>query len=815
MANPWERFTPNHVEEAIAAEKLPEHKANFVRALHQQESSGRQNAPTSNAGAVGPMQIQPGTFKANADKDWDITNPAHSTHAAVREAVKQYDAANGDPVVAAAGYYGGAGGRIKAAKGIPVSDPRNPNAPNTLEYGQKVAANTQSAPWSKFQPTLDQFKEDVKAGMSHIPTSAEEAQELYYQQIQKRGPEAMHRYLRAKQMSPISKILTSAGNETMKLGAGAGELGLTLGEIAAGNWADKLNKPELADWAYRKGYRGKEAITDWMANQDITSKEFNEQAGIPGVIGQMLPYIISNESIGKPIAQGAGKLVTALTEIPKAVGSATRAEAVPLINRLAETSPTAAAIKRVITDPWQRNIARKAGQVILPDPFRKGMLTEALGGIGLGAVEGGLHYDKSIGEGAVNAGLGMVPGLVFRPALTRMPNFRNKTENDLIEWGKDQHMKFLPGMLTGSKRLQKFERGIQESATFADPMHRFERNNQIQNNRIAYEAMGIPKGKVDDMSPEKLGQHLDSLGKEYDKLEANTVAHFRPQDKVVLNRHVANLTQDQTQAGKSIANDAADYLRQIDQLTPQRNPLTGRMQSMSMEGSAYKDVRSRLQDDINAAYTNGDNNRARALKPIQEELDKAVERGIKAGKGEGTVQQWKDLNERYAMTNLVVNHGIDPMGAFAPHKILAHLQASDPMRLATERGGRIKNLYKAAKLDWMKRTQMGSDLTGLGAKDIYNAQDSGIVEKLLMSPKMNMLHVLPSAALHLYTKGYPVKTGLLGMSGEGFGRPSLYTRAYEQAQQPHLGVYNAVADVVKAIDQKKEDAKKKLKDFMK
>ena len=35
---------------------------------------------------------------------------------------------------------GGPGGLAKAKKGIAVSDPRNPNAPNTLEYGKQVAS---------------------------------------------------------------------------------------------------------------------------------------------------------------------------------------------------------------------------------------------------------------------------------------------------------------------------------------------------------------------------------------------------------------------------------------------------------------------------------------------------------------------------------------------------------------------------------------------------------------------------------------------------------------------------------------------------
>jgi len=46
----------------------------------------------------------------------------------------------------AAGYYGGPGGLEKARRGIAVSDPRNSNAPTTLQYGQQVASRIPNSP---------------------------------------------------------------------------------------------------------------------------------------------------------------------------------------------------------------------------------------------------------------------------------------------------------------------------------------------------------------------------------------------------------------------------------------------------------------------------------------------------------------------------------------------------------------------------------------------------------------------------------------------------------------------------------------------
>ena len=121
----------------------------FLRAIHLQESTGGKTAKTSNRGAVGPMQILPSTFASVADKDMDISKPLDNMRAGIRYARQGYRAANKDPELAGAFYYGGPGGMEKAAKRIPVSDPRNPDAPNTIQYGKQIAQRmTQLLPMS-------------------------------------------------------------------------------------------------------------------------------------------------------------------------------------------------------------------------------------------------------------------------------------------------------------------------------------------------------------------------------------------------------------------------------------------------------------------------------------------------------------------------------------------------------------------------------------------------------------------------------------------------------------------------------------------
>jgi len=127
-------------EAALEAEGVTGKLADVARSIYRQESGGGKNTKTSNAGAVGGMQIIPDTFASVADKGWDIADPHLNARAGIRY-LKQLDKqSGGDPALTAAGYYGGPGGLEKARRGIAVSDPRNPSAPNTLEYGQQVAS---------------------------------------------------------------------------------------------------------------------------------------------------------------------------------------------------------------------------------------------------------------------------------------------------------------------------------------------------------------------------------------------------------------------------------------------------------------------------------------------------------------------------------------------------------------------------------------------------------------------------------------------------------------------------------------------------
>lgn len=146
------RSGPVDVGAIAAAEGASAPVQAIARSVYMQESSGGRNTKTSNAGAVGGMQITPATFARFARPGEDINDPEANARAAVRYLKHLETKAGGDPQLIAVGYYGGEGAIPKARAGIAVRDPRNPGAPGTLQYGREVAERAGLSGGQRQQP---------------------------------------------------------------------------------------------------------------------------------------------------------------------------------------------------------------------------------------------------------------------------------------------------------------------------------------------------------------------------------------------------------------------------------------------------------------------------------------------------------------------------------------------------------------------------------------------------------------------------------------------------------------------------------------
>lgn len=132
--------TATPLDAALSLEGVTGELADLSQSVYKQESSGGKNTKTSNAGAVGGMQIIPSTFSGVADKGWDINDPIHNARAGIRYLKQMQDLGGGDPRMAAIGYYGGPGAIKAAQAGKARRDPRNPSAPDTFQYANQVTA---------------------------------------------------------------------------------------------------------------------------------------------------------------------------------------------------------------------------------------------------------------------------------------------------------------------------------------------------------------------------------------------------------------------------------------------------------------------------------------------------------------------------------------------------------------------------------------------------------------------------------------------------------------------------------------------------
>lgn len=296
------------IDQALALEGITGDKAEIVKSIYQQESGSGANTKTSNRGAVGGMQIIPSTFESVADDGWDIHDPLDNARAGARYASKMYELAEGDPALTAAGYYGGEGGLEKARRGIAVSDPKNPNNPNTLEYGQQVASrlgndlNNNAARRTGFTPLEEEERPSVatrKAGFTPLEPDATEPEE----------ENGAYKTLKAiGSVYPIAETAANFASQVVALPA-SGLAGL--GTLATGGSVDEASE-NIAKTAEALTYQPRTELGEHLTKAAMYPFEKLAEAG--HWAGQK-----TLDATGSPIAATA--VDTAINVAPMAIGA--------------------------------------------------------------------------------------------------------------------------------------------------------------------------------------------------------------------------------------------------------------------------------------------------------------------------------------------------------------------------------------------------------------------------------------------------------------------------------------------------------------
>lgn len=283
----------NPLEAALQAEGITGRKADIARSIYQQESGSGKNTRTSNAGARGGMQIIPATFDRMADKGWAIDNPVHNARAGVRYVSQLYDKAGGDPELTGAGYYGGEGAIKKARNGVAVSDPRNPKAPNTLQYGQQVASRLPAE--TTAQPKAQRFDLDAVLRQPAAPKSDRTSARLDTGRLKAAGE---------------TMVDSAAG-----LGTGVGQVALGAQKYL-GKFANAIGADTVGYWLTNDAEQGRNKLTSELAPHKARSPI---AAGIGEVGGNVAATI--------PVGGAFAQVPKLLAKVPMLASQAPRLNA--------------------------------------------------------------------------------------------------------------------------------------------------------------------------------------------------------------------------------------------------------------------------------------------------------------------------------------------------------------------------------------------------------------------------------------------------------------------------------------------------------
>lgn len=502
----------------------------------------------------------------------------------------------------------------------------------------------------------------------------------------RQDPTMMQRVAQAKSSPWYENMAKSLGHVVNQFGSGAEDL---IDQYLPNAIAQPLNYRPAGDMPYdstaeqRMSARKEEMKT---ARDEDIARSIGDP--VPSTIGSMAPYLVTGGAANRAIDLAAGAISPITKELAlKGAGFVNPSFATHVKN-----------------------------SVSLPSDYMKRM-GYAAKAPAIGAMEGSVNYDQTAGEGAAMSALGSLAGAVGPVSrLARVERNTDPGRLDIINRMYGSGMKLTPGLKIGNQAMQVEEAAIRNSGVFGDYYNnKIVRPNNMKLTEFAGDAMGLPSKGVESFTSKQLTDHLDDLSSQYKTLESSTtgVVGTTQAQKMAdaLNEFRSNGARNQHAEAKS------NYKQIKDILTEMRGmgtPVTGSGPTVyAFDGAKYQAMRSRIQSEMNDAYGNNKTRLGDSLKKVRDAFDDSLQSGM----DNGTVKQWKDLNERYAMTNFMLDNGLDATRSLDPRKLTSALMDSKEVkRTLLNQGGRIKNLQKIAEYNTMLGKVEGSGLTGgLGA----------------------------------------------------------------------------------------------------
>ena len=583
-------------------------------------------------------------------------------------------------------------------------------------------------------------------------------------------------------MSFGQKAAIAAGRETDKLISGAQEIidGAVLDPIHMTFTGDD------AELVKRQMEREKD-----QAEKDRLYQPFDENAGFaPKMAGGMLPYMVTGVSAGptftKMVEMLGGKLAKGATTAARAAGTAGK-EAVDLTARQPGfLGNLGTKMQQEWVDPIATMGRRFKAQLPMPDPWMKGVAGRIVGDTALGGVEGMTHYDNDIGGGALSSAVGSTLGQFMKPLLHRMPDFYNDAERAVVEKAKDMGMRLLPGQDTGHRGMRQFENNLRGSNGWSDLVNQFDRHNASIINREAMKATGLDLPTGSEVTPDILRDHFKGIKEEYENLVNNSNVVIERSDLGQMHKLVVDLQNDPIT--KSLGNEMAKTVASMWKRSTNNNlnvgpsqPFSGPITTRSINGRDYQDFRRLVKDKANDAFGSGDSTAGKAYNKIVEVLDKSLDNNMASKVGSDA---WKDLNERFALTKLMVEDGLTPLGRVDANRLTGHFLSQDAERLLTEAGSpRLNSLQNIVKVNSVLGEKVGGGMFEPHGGLMFGGQSPTMTQKFMGGPAA-WFPGIRNLYMKAYATGWPSKYGLLGFDGKGFADWPKYTRAAHEYEQP-------------------------------
>lgn len=641
---------------------------------------------------------------------------------------------------------------------------RPPLADNEGMQGQTIGDE------SKLRGNMKRGPRVAKAG---VMNSKKRAAELF-----NRGEEAKMRDEAAQEFPWYAKPGISMLDEIRGLGTGMENFGDFLEDTITGNpEAIKRTIARMKEWDKKK----------------VRDKELFENIDpLTEAAGRSVPYLLSEGMAGPAMSARINKAVGLVGDAAKAGASKTGGRSVrALQNRAKKGDHEAQLIVDKFVDPVAKQATRSKARPPVEDYFRKGFIGDMGAMTALGAVEGATHVDDTALKGAVSSALGYGAGRVVGPRLEKGPDRLTERNRELLDWWQDKGYRPDPGMDSGIPVLQRKHSDAQRTNKYGPLLHDYEMANNQVVNKVLGEAMGLEGKSLDSMTKSALKDHVSSLRKEYDDLTLRSRGKIDKSEVRDLGKRVSDQLQNSTKKSQK-ANTMRLYGELANITQEVRRDSRGRILPHTFSGKTYQKLRTDIKNAADEAYDK-DGASHRALKSMLETLDKSMERGITLGQGSGRAKEWKDINERWAMSKLAMDKGIDATGDVDMKKLSEHLMTKDSERLLTGEGGRVQNMHRIAELSKLKSKQQRDVFGQNSIKD-----DETKFKGLLGTPYEFLVPVTDRAMTRAYMAGWPQNTGLLGanVGGKHYGMKPKDTakllRAVEQGGDYHTGAYEKV-----------------------